>query len=132
MKKIDDTKLDNFPEFTEAELKDLTIGIYQLKQAKSYMDKHFGAKGSYEIMAHKEDDGVLKAQIRSRHTSNKTYNLWVKDTQVLNPLTGWYCGCRSGARTLGYCTHVATVLWYLGDYRNETVNPNRARCKLIM
>ena len=45
MKKIDDTKLDNFPEFTEAELKDLTIGIYQLKQAKSYMDKHFGAKG---------------------------------------------------------------------------------------
>ena len=25
-----------------------------------------------------------------------------------------------GARTLGCCTPVASVLWYLGNYRNET------------
>ena len=42
-----------------------------LKQAKSYTDDYFDEKGSYEIIAHKEDDGVLKARIRSRHTSNK-------------------------------------------------------------
>ena len=47
------------------------MGIYQLKQAKSYMDEHFDEKGSYEIVTHKENEGVLKAQIRSRHTSNK-------------------------------------------------------------
>ena len=46
------------------------MGIYQLKQAKSYTDGYFDEKGSYEIIAHKEDDGVLKAQMRSRHTSN--------------------------------------------------------------
>ena len=71
-KKIDDTQLDNFPELTEDELRDLTMGIYQLKQAKSFTDEHFDENGSYQIMAHKEDDGVLKAQIRSRHTSSKT------------------------------------------------------------
>ena len=102
-KKIDDEKLENFPEMTEDELRDLTMGIYQLKQAKSYTDEHFDDNGSYEIMAHKEEDGVLKAQIRSRHTSNKTYNMWVEYTQGLNPITGWYCGCRSGARTVGCC-----------------------------
>ena len=47
------------------ELRELTVGIYQLKQAKSYTDEHFDEKRSYEIIAHKEDDGVLKAQIRS-------------------------------------------------------------------
>ena len=58
-------------------------------QAKSFTDDE---KGSYEIMAHKENDGVPKAQIRSRHTSNKRYNLWVEYTQGLNPITGLYCG----------------------------------------
>ena len=67
-------------------------------------------------------DGALKAQIRSCHTSNKTYNLWVEYTQGLNPIIGWYYGCRSGAHTLGFCAHVASVLWYLRYYCNETEN----------
>ena len=46
MKKIHDTKLDNFPELTEDELRYLTMGMYQLKQAKSYTDDHFDEKGS--------------------------------------------------------------------------------------
>ena len=58
----DELRLENFPELTEDELRDLKMGIYQLKQAKSYMDENFDEKGSYNIMAHK-DDVVLKAQI---------------------------------------------------------------------
>ena len=68
-KKINDTKLDNFQELTEDELRDLTMGVYQLQQAKTYTDEHFYENGLYEIMAHKEEDDVLIAQIRSRHTS---------------------------------------------------------------
>ena len=78
----------------------------------------------------KEDDGVLKAHILSRHTSNKSYNLWVEYTQGLNPITGWYCGRRSGACTLGCCAHVASVLWYLGYYRNETENSKTKPSKM--
>ena len=121
-KKINDTKLDNFSDLTEDELRDLTKGIYQLKQVQSYTDEHFDENGSYEIMAHKEEDGVLKTQISSRHISNKAYNLWDECTQGLNPITGWYCGCRSGARSVGCCAYVASVLWYLGYYGNETEN----------
>ena len=94
------------------------------------MDDHFDEKGSYEIMAHKENDGVLKAKIRSHHTSNKRYNLWVEYTQRLNPITGWYCGGGSVARTVGCWAHVALVLWYLGYYRNETENSEAKPCKV--
>ena len=76
-------------------------------------------------MAHKEE---AKAQIQYRHTPGKTYNLLVEYMQGLNPNTGWYCGCRSGARNVEYCAHVAFVLWYLGYYSSETkiVKPNQA------
>ena len=73
--------IDTFPEWTKDEVRVLTMGIYQLKQAKFHTNEHFDENGSYEMMTHKEDDGVLKAQIRSRHTSNKTMNLWVEYTQ---------------------------------------------------
>ena len=63
-----------------------------MNRAQSYTDEHFDEKGAYEIIAHKEDDGVLKAQICSCHTSNKTYIVWVEYTQGLNPITGWYFG----------------------------------------
>ena len=106
------------------------MGIYQTKHDKSCTNDHSDEKGSYEIMAHKENDSVLKAHIRSRHASNKRYNLWVEYTQGLNPITGWYCGCTGGARTIGCCAHVASVLWYLGYYRNETENIEAKPCKV--
>jgi len=31
-----------------------------------------------------------------------------------NPILGTYCSCKSGARTLDVCVHVASILWYLG------------------
>ena len=52
-------------------------------------------------MAHKDYDGVLKAQIRSRHTSSKTYNLWVKYTQGLNLSLGGIVGAEVVLAPLG-------------------------------
>lgn len=34
-------------------------------------------------------------------------------------ITRYYCTCKIGARTLGCCSHVASVIWYLG-YRRHT------------
>lgn len=36
-----------------------------------------------------------------------------------NPISGWYCDCKVGAKTVGCCAHVASVLWYLGYARNH-------------
>ena len=29
----------------------------------------------------------------------------------------WYCRCKTGARVVGVCAHIAAVLWYLGYAR---------------
>ena len=94
------------------------MGVYQIRQAISYTKKHQTEDGKYEIITNKEEDGVIKAQIRSRHT----YNLWIEHNSGINPITGWYCTCRSGARVVGCCAHIASVIWYLGFERHQ---PNR-------
>ena len=37
-KTIDESDLSDFPKLTEAEIRDMTIGVYQLKQADSYTE----------------------------------------------------------------------------------------------
>ena len=72
------------------------------------------------ILINKEQEGVLKSQIRSRHTSSKTYNLWIEYSTGLSPITGWFCTCKSGVRVVGCCAHIASVLWYLGFERHQS------------
>ena len=69
-------KLVDFPELTENELRDLTMGIYQLKKAESYTEEYFDDNVLYDIMA-QYDDTIFKAQIWSHHTSRETYNVWI-------------------------------------------------------
>ena len=33
-------------------------------------------------------------------------------------ILGYYCTSQNGARTLGTCAHVASILWYLGYARH--------------
>lgn len=33
-------------------------------------------------------------------------------------VTAWYCRCKTGARVVGVCAHIAAVLWYLGYARH--------------
>lgn len=39
--------------------------------------------------------------------------------QVFQKVTGWYCSCYIGSRTVGTCSHVASVVWYLGFGRYQ-------------
>ena len=98
---MDVSEMPEFPQLNENELRDLTMGVYQVRQAKCYSKEHQTETGKYEIFVNKEQDGVLKAQILSRHTSSKTYNLWIEHNISLNPITGWFCTCKSGARVVG-------------------------------
>ena len=44
---------------------------------------------------------------------------------VESPITGVYCTCKSGARVVGSCSHVASILWYLGFARHEDYQPKQ-------
>ena len=118
-KVIDEADLTDFPQLTESELRDKTMGVYQLKQADSYTEEHTTDSGQYIIMVHKETAGILKANIRSRHTSAGSYNLWIEYGPGLDPIKGWFCKCKSGSRIVGCCAHIASVMWFLGFYRHQ-------------
>ncbi|GBP23667.1 hypothetical protein EVAR_80284_1 [Eumeta japonica] len=63
--KLTDTDLQDFPRLTWDELRQLTIGIYQLEQSQSYTQEHLNEEGMYSIYIHREDDSVLRVQLRS-------------------------------------------------------------------
>ncbi|XP_061186276.1 uncharacterized protein LOC133194310 [Saccostrea echinata] len=105
-----------FPKLTEDEIRELAIGVYQLKTAKSYSSEHFTDDGSFEVLVSNEIPNIISARIQSRHVSSKKYSLSVKyDTSILS----WYCTCKNGARVVGMCGHIACVIWFLSYARHQ-------------
>lgn len=76
-KNISDELLPDFPKLSEEDLHEITLGVYQLKQARSYTQEHLSADGSYDISVYRHDDGLLRAKIQSCHISSKQYCLWI-------------------------------------------------------
>jgi hypothetical protein len=110
----------NFPKLNESYIKSLTCGIYQLKQARSYTNEHLDENGNYIFEIFEEEAFLLRVKIKSRFRSQTIHGTWIqysKDSE--NPIKNWYCDCQSGARTLGACAHVTSVLWYLGIARHD-------------
>jgi len=130
---LDARHLLDFPVLTLDFLKDLTIGIYQVKLASSYVQNKLyrEADDIIEVEMLKDEDqlpqpGFLRTRVFSRFRNATKYQTWIayqadndvddQDDAVHenNIIKGYYCTCRSGARTIGTCAHVSSVLWFLG------------------
>ncbi|XP_069109614.1 uncharacterized protein [Argopecten irradians] len=110
------TSVVEFPTLSEEELRHITIGVYQLKLARFYASEHLSEDGDFNIMVNDEEDGMLRARIQSRHTSARSYLLWIEYNPAL--VTAWYCQCKVGSRVVGTCAHISAVIWYLGYARH--------------
>lgn len=122
----------------EAQLRDITLGSYQLKQAKSYAHEHKKAKVDefeVEFVCYVCDDGVTRrafadiiaekniespvlvyTQLASRFRSKKSYDSYIlADANKDGPegIIGYFCKCRHGLRTIGCCSHIATTIYFL-------------------
>ena len=106
---------DDFPKLSETDVRNLTLGVYQLKQARSYTSEHLDAKGDYYVSVSTLLNGLLRAHIQSRHVTSKKYFVYVQYDD--SGIQEWYCQCRTGARTVGMCAHIASLIWYLGYAR---------------
>ncbi|XP_033752795.1 uncharacterized protein LOC117336398 [Pecten maximus] len=124
----DTAELANFPRVTLDNLRDITMGVYQVKQARSYTKDHLENEG-YEMMICRELPELLRVKIQSRHSKNTSHTLWVKYSSESGEILGWYCTCKVGARVVGCCAHVASVLWYLG-YKRHTEEDSMAKDSL--
>ena len=123
-------ELTDFPTINLTELREITLGVYQLCQAPNYSREHVSEEGDYIFSAVSDETGLLKVKIQSRHTQSTLHTVWVKysaqssDGEKIN---GWYCTCKVGARVVGCCAHVASIIWYLGYGRNM-MKPKLGMC----
>ena len=101
--------VSNFPQLDETMLKLLTLGTYQLKLCPSYIQEYMGSECTIDVF--RETCDLIRVRLQSRHISSKTYQVWIQYDS--DHVKAWYCQCRAGARTVGTCSHVASVIWYL-------------------
>ena len=71
---------------------------------------------------------LIRGRIQSRHHNSTKYYIYVLvDVAKAGSegVIGYCCQCKSGLRTVGCCTHIMTVLWYLGfgKYQPEIKQP---------
>lgn len=129
--RLGENQLQGFPRLDLEYLKRLTTGIYQLSLAPSYVQDKRDHDGSeiFEFDENRDDPGLLRIRIYSRFRNATKYQLWISfvqnndehemDQDQEGPIAGYYCTCKSGARTLGCCAHITSILWYLGYARHQ-------------
>lgn len=127
-----------FPRIKKGELDQITLGSYQLKQARSYAHAHKKAKMERfgvpfpcfvcadditrrifaGMIAERNITSPVLAYTRmnSRFISKKIVDVFVLADATKNGpdgIIGYCCECQHGLRTIGCCSHVATVIYYL-------------------
>lgn len=109
-----------FPKLNLQEIRDITMGVYQLKLAPRYTESHINYE-NYTLQICKDRPNLLRVKLSSRHSSSKAYSLWIE--YRYDYITGWYCTCNVGAREVGCCAHIASTIWYLvlSRWQSETI-----------
>ena len=67
--------IPTFPKMSEEEIRSLTFGVYQVRQAASYIDKYICGSNS-NIYFRESTSDLVHVRIQSRHTSAKLYDIW--------------------------------------------------------
>ena len=128
----DDPTSNGFPRLTLDQLKIFCCGSYQIKMALCYYAEHVKTDGRYEFSIQKESQlfdyasvgiehpptslKLFKAKINSRHSKSTRYFIFVllnTEKQGIDAIEEHYCTCKVGARTVGCCAHIASLVWYL-------------------
>lgn len=133
-----------FPRITLEELSMITLGSYQLTQARSYAHRHKKARMDPEGFEYPCSQGpidiiefffgdlirskniteavLVKTRMASRFMSGKWHDSYVlADASKNGPdaIISYCCACKHGLRTVGCCSHVATTIFYLAYARHN-------------
>lgn len=116
--------LDHFAKLSLDDLRNMTLWVYQMKQAASYTKEHLTDCGLYEPFVHKAQSNLLKIKIQSIHVRSTFHTLWLQFdcSNEQEPIQVWYCTCKVGAWVVGCCSRIAWVIWYLG-FKRMAINP---------
>jgi hypothetical protein len=137
--------VDSIPDFPKLDnttiINNITLGKYQLKQALSYIKDNLSDSGKYSIELYKDKTNtfdnntfLLKTRLQSRHSSSTKYNSFINystNSSDHNAIKDWICTYKSGKKTVGCCSHVASVIYYLSNARYSTAKTERFSIKTI-
>ena len=122
--------IEDFPRLAAEDLLEITVGIFQIKIAPSYL-AHLRRRqgiddvetGDLHLWYFRDDPTLLRFKMPSRFSSGNEHYVWVQyephSTSGVASIRSWYCTCRGGARVVGCCAHIACVLWFLGFARHQ-------------
>lgn len=133
------TNLTLYPKLTYRELKEVSLGSYQIRLAKSYCQSHLRANNNSFIIKVCEDVDLcnrhfekllngskpllLCLDLLSRFQSNKFHKTYVLlGFEKKYTVRGYCCSCRHGCRTVGCCSHVMLVIWFTLYIDQSTVS----------
>ena len=73
------------------------------------------------------NSNLLRGKIQSRHISRKTYFVYIlyeNNTNGRTAIKHYCCNCMVGHRTVGWCAHIITIIWFLSWARyQKIINP---------
>ena len=94
-----------------------------LKQAICYLAEMLDENDELNIEYLKVKPEIIKVLIRSRHIKKKTYKSYIhyKPHSIgCGGILRYCCDCPNGLRTVGCCSHVAAVIYYLSNARYKS------------
>lgn len=126
-----------FPQLNLQDLEDLAFGKYQIYQAKLYLIKHL-EENSNEFVVFQfnrntmenpcftkfapSNSELVMCEISSRFVSNtlwRPYVLFIPSSNEKSSILAYSCNCKVGNRTVGMCSHVMCIIYYLGYAYNK-------------
>ena len=69
---------------------------------------------------HRDNTNILKKEVRCRHVRVKKYRCYIEyvpESIGCSGIKRHYYECANGARTVGCCSHVAAIIYYLSHAR---------------
>ncbi|KAJ8682359.1 hypothetical protein QAD02_018151 [Eretmocerus hayati] len=129
-------EIEDSPQMIEHDLKILFTGSYQLFQAVSYLAEIHDEDDNIGLSCVKESPDIVRFKVRSRHINRKTYKCFIKydnEEDGLCAIRGYCCECANGLRTVGCCSHVASIIYYLAHarYLSKIVRPAEILSKIF-
>ena len=119
-------QVPEFPRLTIEYLQAYTYGVYQVSLAPSYIQDTISRERDHELQIDQlfNESNLIRIGIYSRFRRAIEHQIlisFIDDDleEEEEPINGNYCTCQTGARTLGTCSHVASILWYLGYARHQ-------------
>lgn len=126
--RVTSDSLEDFPEKTERDLKIFFTGTYQLAEWVSNLAELLKYDNTLDLKYHRDNSNFLKMEVESRHVRNKEYRCYVEYVPESIGNAGvrrHYCECANGSSTVGCCSRVSAVVYYLSHarYLSKIIRP---------